>query len=79
MSWEFSMRELVKIETEDVLSFYLENNPKDNMEIVSKTENKQSKDTTRIYEEDETSIYEYDIDCLKKRGCLDQIRDNDKK
>ena len=66
---EYEMGELIKIETREVLSFFTSN--RNDLQIVEKTDVVKSYDTTKLYEEDETSIYEYDYDCLKKRGYLD--------
>ena len=63
------MGEFIKIETREVLSFFTSNS--DDLQIVAKSDLKQSNDTSKLYEEDETSIYEYDYDCLKKKGSVD--------
>lgn len=70
---EFGMREFIKIETRDVLSFLSDHNNKSSLEIIKKTDIAKPKDDKNLMEEDDTSIYEYDIDCLKKRGYLDHV------
>lgn len=73
------MAKLVKIDFNEVQNFYNETyvsqasimpadrDKKDKIE-------KSSLDKNGFVEEDETSIYEYDYDCIKKSGFLDCIK-----